>query len=169
LTPGSQIHLGTKVAGLFTLSDVPAGRDLLFFATGTGVGPYLSMIRTHLACASGPRLAVVHGARHSWDLGYRGELTSLARLCPNFFYLPVISRPAEELEPWPGAVGLVQDVWRSGAIEALWGNRPTPETTHVFLCGNPAMIDEMVQSLSRDGYVEHSRSHSGALHVERYW
>jgi ferredoxin--NADP+ reductase len=43
-----------------------------------------------------------------------------------------------------------------------------PETTHVFLCGIPAMIDEMIAILGKDGFREHSPRDPGQIHVERY-
>ncbi len=46
LQPGDRIWLGTKIVGMFTLDDVPAERQLVFVATGTGLAPYLSMLRS---------------------------------------------------------------------------------------------------------------------------
>jgi ferredoxin--NADP+ reductase len=138
-------------------------------ATGTGLAPYMSMLRTYLTAGTERRFAVLHGARHSWDLGYRSELSTLRRVCPSFTYLPIVSRPAEELVEWRGAQGHVQDLWDHGELAAAWGFRPTPETTHVFLCGNPAMIESMSEQLAVEGFREHSKKHPGEVHVERYW
>ena len=169
LKPGDRIWLGHKMGGLFTLSDVPADRHLALIGTGTGLAPYMSMLRTLLE-PGGPRLyAVIHGARHSWDLGYRSELIALQRMCRNFAYLPVVSRPDEEPVLWGQATGYVQDMWTSGAIAAAWGFEPTPDNTHVFLCGNPDMVDDMVGILAKDGFREHTRKEPGQVHVERYW
>jgi ferredoxin--NADP+ reductase len=63
----------------------------------------------------------------------------------------------------------VQDVWNSGRIGAAWGIDPAPEHTHVLLCGNPMMIEEMVAMLAGKGFSEHTRQHPGQVHVERYW
>jgi NAD(P)H-flavin reductase len=45
----------------------------------------------------------------------------------------------------------------------------SPATTHIFLCGHPAMIEQMVELLEAEGYREHSRREAGQIHVERYW
>lgn len=169
LAPGDPLWLGKKIAGVFTLDEVPAGADMAFIATGTGLAPYMSMLRSFLLRASDRRVAVLHGARHSWDLGYRSELQTLNRLFPNFDYLPVVSRPAEEAVPWMGRTGYVQEQWRRGAVADLWGYRPDPARTHVFLCGNPAMVDDAVEILTAEGFTEHSRKDPGQIHVERYW
>jgi ferredoxin--NADP+ reductase len=170
LQPGDRLFLGRKVSGLFTLDSVPREANLALVATGTGLAPYMSMLRGELLRDEPRRhVAVLVGARHSWDLGYRGELITMARLCPSFRYLPVISRPEEEHQPWPGRTGYVQDLWKSGALAEAWGVTPSPETTHVLLCGNPGMIDAMSTLLADQGYREHSRREAGQVHVERYW
>ena len=166
---GDRLWLSSRVTGLFTLDQVPEDQNVVMIATGTGLAPYMSMLTTHLICGGPRRFAVLHGARHSWDLGYRSELTTLQHLCRNFGYSPIISRPNDEPVPWTGPTGYVQDLWRNGAIEKAWGFPPTPENTHVFLCGSPAMIDDVVTMLGQEGYIEHSKKQAGQIHVERYW
>ncbi|OIO88429.1 MAG: hypothetical protein AUK03_16260 [Anaerolineae bacterium CG2_30_64_16] len=166
---GDPIWLGPKISGLFTFDQVPADKNVLMIATGTGLAPYMSMLSTHLMCGGSQRIAVLHGARHSWDLGYRSELMTLQHLCANFTYAPIISRPANEPAPWNGATGYVQDLWRQGVIDQVWGLHPTPADTHIFLCGAPAMIDSAVEMLGREGFREHTKKEPGEIHVERYW
>ncbi len=169
LEAGERVWLSPKTHGLFTLDDVDKDRHVAFLATGTGLAPYMSMLRTELTCGIGRHFAVLHGARHSWDLGYRSELMTLRRMCSNFTYLPTISRPREEVAKWSGDSGYLQDLWRSPRLAEAWGFEPRPETTDVFICGNPGMIDQMVEILEKDGYVEHTRRQTGQVHVERYW
>ncbi len=169
LKSGDRLWLSPKISGIFTLDDVPADKHVALLSTGTGLAPYMSMLRTKLECGVERRFAVIHGARHSWDLGYRSELRTLDRLCKNFDYIPVISRPNEEAVSWAGEAGYVQDLWRSAPLEQRWGFRPTPDSTHIFLCGNPQMIETMTEMLQSEGYVEHSRKTPGQLYVERYW
>ena len=169
LPQGGRLFLGKKFTGLFTLRQVPAGANLVMIATGTGLAPYMSMLRTELQCGGPRKFAALHGARHSWDLGYTAELFTMQRLCPNFTYGPIVSRPGEEPTPWGGARGHVQDLWKSGALERAWGFKPTPRNTHVFLCGNPAMIEEMSRLLQGEDFRVHEPRAPGQIHVERYW
>jgi len=169
LQAGDRVWMSHKIVGMFTLDHVPHDKNLVLLATGTGLAPYMSMLRTTLHRERQRRIVVVHGARHSWDLGYRGELITMERLCPNFSYLPVISRPAEEPVRWGGLTGYCQDVWQSDAIERIWGKRPTPQDTHVFLCGNPGMIEQMLVLLAKEGFREHSKKSPGQVHLEKYW
>ena len=169
LQPGGRVWLGPKITGTFTLDLAPPDKEVILVATGTGLAPYMSMLRTELAASKGRRFAVLLGARHSWDLGYHAELVAMEQLSPKFTYLPIISRPAEEPVPWTGRAGYVLDLWRSRELEQEWKERPTPETSRIFLCGNPAMIDDMVDLLSDEGFTEHTRKTPGSIHVERYW
>lgn len=165
---GDEVWLGPKFSGLFTLDDVPGDQHVILCSTGTGLAPYLSMLQSHLVCGGPRRFAVLHGARHSWELGYRSELLMLKRMCSNFNYVASISRPGEEPVEWTGESGYVQEVWQRDRAENF-GFEPTPENTHVFLCGNPKMVETMVEVLGEQGYREHSTKSPGQIHVERYW
>lgn len=169
LEPGAQIFLGSKITGMFTLESVPASAHLVFIATGTGIAPYMSMLRSEVLAHPERHVAVLHGARHSWDLGYRAELTTLARHVPSFAYVPAVSRPQHELAEWRGEVGHVQQLWQRGVLAKAWGFEPTAADTHVFLCGNPAMVEDAMKVLGAQGFIEHTRSQPGQIHVEKYW
>jgi ferredoxin/flavodoxin---NADP+ reductase len=169
LSIGDRVWLSPKVTGMFTFDQVPEDQNVVMIATGTGLAPYMSMLTTHLVCGSPRRFAVLHGARHSWDLGYRSELLTLQHLCKNLAYFPVISRPENEPVPWTGMAGYVQDLWQSNVLEKTSGWVPAPENTHIFLCGSPAMIDGTVALLGAEGFKEHTKKQAGQIHVERYW
>ena len=168
---GDRIWLSQKPAGKFTYDDsqVPKGADLVLIATGSGLGPFMSMLSTHLKIQAQRRIALIHGVRHSWDLGYRSILMAMEHLRTNFTYLPVVSRTEEEPVPWKGATGHVQDVWKNGLVEKAWGSRPGPDNTHVFMCGSPHMSESMIALLAMDGFKEHTKKEPGQIHVEKYW
>ncbi len=171
LRMGDPLWLGPKITGMFTFEQLPPDVNVVMIATGTGLAPYMSMLGTHLMCSDNGnrRYAVLHGARHSWDLGYRSELLNLQHICPNFTYIPTISRPADEPVPWAGHTGYVQSLWTQGVLERAWGIRPTYENTHIFLCGSPGMIDETITLLAEEGFCEQTKKQPGQIHVERYW
>ncbi len=171
LSIGDRLWLSRRATGNFIYDDrqLPKGADLVLITTGSGLAPFVSMLKTHLKFPAERRVALIHGVRHSWDLGYRSILMAMEHLRANFTYLPVISRPEDEPVPWRGATGHVQDVWKSGALEKAWGSRPKPENAHVFLCGNPRMIDATIEMLGQEGFRENTRNEQGQIHVERYW
>lgn len=169
LQVGDRLWLSPKMSGLFTLDPVPGEANLVLVATGTGLAPYVSMLRSRLLEEPARRVAVIHGARHSWDLGYRNELIWMQHKFSHFSYIPTISRTEGEATPWTGFVGRVQDAWRAGLVAQAWGFAPTPATTHVLLCGNPEMVEDMSALLEGEGYRQHSRTVPGQIHVEKYW
>ncbi len=165
---GDRLWLSSRVTGMFTLDQVPPDKNVVLVATGTGLAPYISMLSSELQCDSQRRFAVLHGAFHSWDLGYRSELETLQHLCKNLTYVPTIDGPAQEPVPWHGHTGYVQELWQKGVVADAWGFQPTPDNTHVFLCGNPFMIRDMGDMLARDGFREHTPREPGEIHVERF-
>jgi ferredoxin--NADP+ reductase len=168
LKPGGRLWLGKKAVGQFTLSEVRHDHNLLLISTGTGLAPYLSMIRTAHQCGKGRKFFVVHGARYSWDLGYRSELEALDHGCGTFSYLPTVSRVQKD-QSWSGHVGRIQSVFEDGSLEELVGGPLDPERLSVFLCGNPSMVEAVEERFEEKGFELHRKGKSGNLHVERYW
>lgn len=169
LQRGDRIYMGPKITGMFTLDQIPPESNLILMGTGTGIAPYMSMIRTFIHPGDSRSLSIIHGARHSWDLGYSSELSTLNNLLPNFHYIPSITRPEDEVITWSGNVGRIQDIWSDGVADTKWGSKASPENTHIFLCGNPTMVEDMVKILAAAGYPEHSKKQPGLVHLERYW
>jgi ferredoxin--NADP+ reductase len=162
-----RLYIGPKAVGVFTLDKAP-GKHLLMVGTGTGLAPYMSMLRSELVCNGLRQFVVVHGARFSWDLGYRSELSGLARHCSNFHYVPVITRPAEDVT-WRGRSGYLQNVIASSAIEEETGLPLTPDNFDIFLCGNPSMVETVIEWAEARGFVKDKGHEIGTLHTEEYW
>lgn len=167
LNIGDKLWMGKKGVGMFTLEEVPAEKNIVLVATGTGVAPYMSMLRSDALRREG-KIMVVHGAANSWDLGYSSELQLLESMFDKFTYYPTITEPDKEPAGWSGDVRFIQDIWKDGLADKKWGFNPSPENTDVFLCGNPRMIDSMVEMLGEDGFKEHKRKEPGQVHVEEF-
>jgi ferredoxin--NADP+ reductase len=165
---GDRIWMGRKIVGMFTLDDVPPDNHLVFVATGTGLAPYLSMLRSAYRFDADRTTIVCHAARVSWDLGYRSELEAMAARYPNFHYLPIIDEMDRDPD-WQGRVGFVNQLVEDGTIARHLGHEPDPTNTSVFLCGNPLMVESMMALLSRLGFTKHTRRQPGNLLVEEYW
>ena len=166
---GDRIWVDRSIKGTFVLSRAPSEANLVFFATGTGVAPYISMLRTLLPRSGTRRIALLHGVRRSADLGYREELQTMDRMNANFHYLPTVSRPQLEPTEWRGRTGHIQEIWKARTLGELWGFEPEPFNTHIYLCGSPAMIDESIGMLRKEGFVQQTDDQEGQIHVEKYW
>jgi ferredoxin/flavodoxin---NADP+ reductase len=168
LDEGGRLFMGPKATGVFTLARIPEGRHALLVATGTGLAPYMSMLRSEIENAGPRRFVVLHGARYSWDLGYRTELSVLSRSHSNLIYLPAISRAGDDAS-WNGLTGHLQDILFSGIVEERTGIPLAPDTLHVFLCGNPAMITAAKEGLIARGFTPDKGRVVGEIHTEEYW
>ncbi len=169
LNVGDKLLLSKNFSGFFTLQKVPEDANIVLVATGTGLSPCMGIIRSHLDPDSKRKFALIQGARHSSELGYRSELDALGRICENFTYINTISRPDDEPVPWSGHSGYVQEIWQSGMIAEIWGFEPTPENTHVFASGSPAMCETMAEIMVESGYTEQTFKEAGQFHIERFW
>ena len=188
LTPSLfDLRIGDEVAymgpkGVFTLARTET-KHLLLVATGTGLAPYVSMLRTlhdeqHAGRPHGRTITLVHGVRHTADLGYRWELDGFARASDlDLVYLPMVSRSDGD-EFWSPEVGrgriteLLKTLGDDPVIpdvsplpegidsEAVLARLPRGETA-VFLCGNPDMITDATSLLTDKGYSE--------IYTEEYW
>jgi ferredoxin--NADP+ reductase len=168
LQEGDRLWIGPKIVGMFTLDRVPEEQNLLLLATGTGLAPYMSMIRTELVAGIKRTFVVAHGARMSADLGYRGELEGLAREWPNVRYVPAITRPCKD-PTWSGETGRLQELLQRGVLDGVAGERIAPERFDVFLCGNPGMIEAVAVLMRERGFVRGKGRDPGNMHVEEYW
>lgn len=171
LEVGDRLFMDNKIKGHFTLKDVPDGKNLVTVATGTGLAPFLSMYKQFKDTPGRfNKFVFIHGVRVEEDLGYREYLTQLAKDDPRVVYLPAVSR-APQGSDYDGYRGRVTTMFSDGTYEQATGNKLDPATDHVFLCGNPAMIDQLEKELvERDGFVVKSpRQKDGNLHFERYW
>jgi ferredoxin/flavodoxin---NADP+ reductase len=176
--PGDRLYLGSKVAGHYNLGPVVDPRaTVLFFSTGTGEAPHNAMIVELLRKGHyGPIVSAVSVRRWA-DLGYNDKHRELETRYPNYRYLPL---PTREFDvPKRYIQGLITD-----DPVAAFGAEPDPETTHVFLCGNPAMIGlpedvdgqlaypkvtGVVELLAERGFTLDRRNRRGNVHFEEYW
>lgn len=168
LAPGDGLWLDPLVYGHFTLADVPPDSDVLFVATGTGVGPFLSMLREYHGQGRWRSAAVVHSARTRADLGYHGELEALALRDPAFRYVPTLTREPES-SAWGGLRVRLQKLFLPDRFREVFGRELTPERAKVFICGNPEMIVQLSEQLAGSGFRPHRRKTPGQIHTERYW
>jgi len=166
LRPGDRLHVSTRIVGVFTLADTPSDADIVMVATGTGLAPYISFLRSHVAERPQCKMAVVHGAAYPWDLGYYSELTFLAQTFPNFYYLPTLTHADET---WMGYRYWIEELLDCGVLEQQAGIAVDPAKTHFFLCGNPKMVENVTQYLTGRGYTRHTRRSPGSLHIEEFW
>lgn len=166
LNPGDKLEVSERAAGSFTLAKTPDAKNLWLVSTGTGLAPYVAMLRENEVWERYEKIVVVHGVRYHTDFAYQEEFARHAADHPGrFSYVQVLSR-----EDAPGTLrGRIPQVLESGELEAAGGCEITRDDSAVLLCGNPAMLDEMEEKLGKRGMVKHRRKEPGQIVLERYW
>lgn len=167
LAPGALVWLDARPQGHFVLERVPSAQVLWLVATGTGLGPYVSMLRSDEPWGRFERLVVVHGVRRVEHLAYREELASLAAARgADLRWVPVVSR---EAPPPGGCAGRIPGALASGELERAAGLALTPASSQVLLCGNPAMVAELRGLLEARGLKRNRPRQAGHFTSEKYW
>jgi ferredoxin--NADP+ reductase len=166
LSAGDPVWLLRSANGFFTINEVPAADVLWCLATGTGLGPFLSILRTPDPWAKFGRVVLVHAVRHATELSYRAAIAAIGNAHPGAFtHIPMVSREAH-----PGALGgRIPAAVVDGSLEFRAGTALSAENSHVMLCGNPAMVDETQAALAARGMRRHRRREPGHITVETYW
>jgi ferredoxin--NADP+ reductase len=167
LKVGSRLWMDDRIKGTFTLEGIPRRSDLLMISTGTGVAPFVSMLRTYRSQGRWRRFILINSARTAADLGYHAELDVIGRDDPSIEYLPTVSREPESSD-WRGLRGRAQEAL-IGVLNAGSGREVDPGQCHGFLCGNPDMIESVSRMLEERGFSVGTKHDGGNLHFERYW
>lgn len=175
---GDRIYVRPKMVGTYLLPDLDPEMTMILLSTGTGVAPHMTMIE---ACVQTCRQVVMmECVRYSAELAYAGQLREFAERHPSLTYITLVTREG-------GDKRYIQDYFRDNILTREFGVSITPAQTHVFACGNPAMIgipkeDRKTGALSFDtegGLVEiltnqygltiHKPRAPGEIHYEKYW
>jgi ferredoxin--NADP+ reductase len=167
LDVGDDLWVHRTPRGTFTLDRVPDAANLWLVATGTGLAPYVSMLRTEEPWTRFERIVVVHGVRRLADRAYADEIAR--RSAEHGGRLAQVFAVSRE-EPGAGMfAGRVTDALARGELARLAGAELSSESSHVMLCGHPEMIEEMSALLAERGFRRNRRSSPGQVTAERYW
>lgn len=166
LRAGDAVWLAPKPSGLFTLASVPAGKTLWCLATGTGLGPFLSILATAEPWRRFAKVVLVHGVRVAGELAYRERIEGFAAAHPGALaYVPMASR-----ETHPDALaGRIPQAIADGRLEERAGIALDPASAQVMLCGNPDMLRDTTAVLEARGLKRNKKKAPGQITVESYW
>jgi ferredoxin--NADP+ reductase len=166
LAPGDDLLVAPRANGFMILDEVPVARHLWMMATGTGIGPFLSIMDTAEPWQRFERVVLVHAVRTQAELNFQERIAAVRnKRGKQFIFVPFISR-----EVVSGAIhGRIPQAIADGRLETQAGLTIGPDNSHVMLCGNPQMIDDTLQVLIERGLRKHRRREPGHITTEHYW
>ena len=165
LQPGDALFYADNPSGFLVLAEVPPAEELWLVSTGTGLAPFLSILRTEAPWQTYRRVILVHAVRRAAELVYRDVIdATLRRRGAQFGYVTFVSR---ELHAGSLA-GRIPAAIRDGRLEAAAGAF-APERSQFMLCGNPDMVKDVTAALAERGLRRHRRRSPGQITVETFW
>ena len=166
LKPGDVIEISQPAAGFFVLDELPDTKHLWMLATGTGLGPYLSILQNEEVWQRFDKLVLIHAVSYANNLAYQPLISEFSHQQPSQFkYVPIVSR-----EDHLGALkGRIPALITDGQLEDAAGLTISPDTTHIMLCGNQNMIADARSVLAEKGLNKHLRRKPGHITTEQYF
>jgi ferredoxin--NADP+ reductase len=170
LEPGHSVLVGRKPTGTLIQDNLTPGKRLYLFATGTGLAPFLSIVKDPDIYDRFERVILVHGCRTVDELAYSEMLTQ--ELPQDEFVGEMV---AKQLSYYPSVTresfrntGRITELLSTGRLSRDLDVPPlNPADDRVMLCGGPAMLAELVSVLEEGGFTEGNHSTPGQFVIEK--
>ncbi len=171
ISVGDEVLLGKKPVGSLVLTDLRPGRNLYLFATGTGLAPFMAIIRDPEAYAKFDKVVLVHGVRRVSDLAYEEYLSHGLyqheylgeEIREKFLYYPTVTREPHKHR------GRITEHLRAGSIQKDLGlPELDPKQDRAMICGSIAMLDDISSLLDEFGFeISPNQGTQGDYVIER--
>ncbi|MEM6900709.1 MAG: ferredoxin--NADP reductase [Pseudomonadota bacterium] len=170
LKPGDEILIRSKTSGTLIAEELLPGKRLYLLSTGTGLAPFMSIIKDFEIYEAFEQVILIHGTRFISELAYQDYITKelpndehIGEMVSNqLVYYPTVTR-----EPYVNN-GRLTDLIKSGELTTSL-NVPelNPETDRFMICGSPSMLTETSDILASLGFAAASDKEMGHYVVER--
>lgn len=167
---GDKVIVGRKPTGTLVIDYLLPGKRLYMLSTGTGLAPFMSVIRDPATYEQFEQVVLVHGVRQVNELAYYDYITQelpahefLGEMVTDqLLYYPTVTREAYR------NMGRVTDLLESGKLTSDM-NLPAlnPAEDRVMICGSPGMLKDLKQMLETRGFSEGNTSRPGDFVIER--
>lgn len=167
---GDELLVNSKATGTLVMDNLLPGSTLYLLATGTGLAPFLSIIKDPAIYERFDRVVLAHGCRHASELAYRDAITRdlpaheyLGEdISSKLLYYPTVTREAFTHN------GRLTDLLANGTMPADLGLSPiNPERDRFMICGSPAMLKDMTRLLNERGFSESRHGKAAHYVIER--
>ncbi len=170
LEVGDELLVGTKPVGTLVSDNLLPGKNLYLLSTGTGLAPFMSIIKDYEIYEQFDNVILTHGVRWKSELAYEDYITNELpqneyfgdQIRDKLIYYPTVTREAFRNQ------GRLTDKILAGTLTRDIGLPDlNPENDRFMLCGSPAMLDEMTTILDGLGFKESRAGEVGHYVIER--
>ena len=166
LKKGDSIKVGPRGNGFLILEEIPHVENIWMLATGTAIGPYLSILKTKDSWDKFKKVVLVHAVRYKKELTYQDTINTLKEEYKDrFIYITYVSREDSEYS----LKGRIPKDISNGVLEKEADLKMKSDNTHVMICGNPEMLKDTTVELKKIGLKKHRRNSPGHITTENYW
>ena len=160
-----EVFVTDKANGFLTVGEVPQCRHLWLLATGTGVGPFLSILKNEKVWQRFEKVVLCYSVIDASELSYKEEIAAIEQQhAEQFCYVPMVTR-----EKVAGAMNQrITASLEDGSLEQRTGININENDSHVMMCGNSAMISDVMAYLETRGLRKHRRREPGHITTEKY-
>jgi len=170
IQPGDEILISRKPTGTLLVDDLLPGKHLYLLSTGTGLAPFLSIIRDPYTYEKFDKVIITHGVRYESELAYQDLILNqlpddeyLGELVKEkLIYYPTVTREDYENQ------GRLTDLLQSGKLYNDLGlPAPNKEDDRFMLCGSPSMLKDFTNILDEQGFKETRQGELAEYVIER--
>jgi ferredoxin--NADP+ reductase len=170
LQVGDEVLVNSKSTGTLTVGNMLPGKNLYLFSTGTGLAPFLSIIRDPECYEAFDKIILTHGVRSVSELAYQDLITDSLpdneyfgeEVRDKLIYYPSVTREDFRFQ------GRITDLIESGKLFTDVSMPPlNPEVDRAMLCGSPAMLKDTTVILDKLGFRETRHGDLGTYVIER--
>ena len=170
IQPGDSIVVGRKPTGTLVIDYLLPGKRLYLMSSGTGLAPFLSIVRDPATYERFDEVVLVHGVREVAELAYHDYLTKelpehefLGQMVSKQLrYYPTVTREAFR------HTGRITDLIESGKLFSDLGVPALdPAVDRVMICGSPGLLKDLKGMLEQRGFQEGNTSRPGDFVIER--
>jgi ferredoxin--NADP+ reductase len=166
LRPGDTVLVAPRAAGFFILKELPDAERLWMLATGTAIGPFLSILGASEVWERYRDIVLVHSVRTARELTYQDTIRRLLERHPERLQMiPMVSREAVD----HALGGRITQAIEDGRLETRAGLSLDAASSQVMICGNPAMVHDTTHLLESRGLKKNRRRDPGHITTEQYW
>ncbi|QJC31634.1 ferredoxin--NADP(+) reductase [Enterobacteriaceae endosymbiont of Donacia tomentosa] len=162
------IMISKNATGVFTLNNIKSCENLWMLSTGTGIGPYLSILQDGNCFNMFKKIILIHSVRYINDHSYLYLVNNIKQKYSNkFIFRTIVTR--DSFKNNVTLKGYIPDLIKRGIIEKKIGIKINNDS-HIMLCGNPNMIRETISILEIDKNLSKNlKDKNGNITSEQYW